>query len=35
MYRGIGQEDHERKPVHKENNLKDPFPLIEEPAPRK
>ena len=34
-YRGIGQEDHERKPEHKENNLKDPFALIEEPAPRK
>jgi hypothetical protein len=34
-YRGAGKEDHERKPQHKENNLKDPLALIEEPVPGK
>ena len=34
-YRGAGKEDHERKPQHKQNNLKDPLALIEEPIPRK
>jgi hypothetical protein len=34
-YRGAGKEDHERKPEHKENDLKDPLALIEESAQRK
>ncbi len=33
--RGVGKEDHERKPEHKENSLEDPFALIEEAIPRK
>ena len=31
--RGTGEEDHERKPYHKQNNLKDPLALIEEVWP--
>ena len=33
-YREAGKEDHERKPQDKENNLEDPFALIEKPIPR-